>query len=73
MAKINPDLINSILKDLQEISFVSENMLPTVVEKDFLSWLYPNKLSKDVKINTEIFENLDGGEYVLILELIIER
>lgn len=72
MAKLNPSIIYSLTTDLRELHEIGREMVKQIEANKIISWRYPDRASKDINIivETELF---DSGDYVLLLELIIDR
>lgn len=72
MAKLNPNLILSMVSDLNDLHNIGREMMCIDRNCEIVSWKYPDKLMKDIEIDTDtLVETWD--KYVLLLELIIDR
>lgn len=75
MAKLNSNLLNSLLIDIREFNnFINEvNLL--IKGNKHLSWKYPHKLSINVNVMDVIKKRKGtaGEMYILLLEIAYDR
>ena len=75
MPKINTPIVLSIINDIKEIVYVSNELYSWIGDIEHQSWKFPTKSGRNINVLEilELHKGSAGEMYILLLELAYDR